>query len=199
LHSQPWAPKNYLHSEYAEYLRIKFGNVSVSLHWSEYSKDNVKKIYQNLGHTVITNGVGTPWLPNFEENFLSNQLNHLLKHAIYTTNAMQTSVLYAMSLGLKIDFGGPASWVKKLDETGTYGKYGQRYWIERIKSDYEELWKTELGFLEIKSAEELINILGFQKSSINGTFLLTRSIDLIRDTKFSEKIDYLKNVFLRKK
>ena len=199
LHSQPWAPKNYLHSEYAQYLKSKFGNVTVSLHWSEFSNEEIKNTYQNCGHTIITNGVGTPWLPNFEKNFLTNQANYLANHSIFTTNAMQTSVLYAMSLGLEIDFGGPASWVKKLDETGTYGKYGQQFWIDRVKSDYEETWKTELGQMELKPADELKNVLKIKSSKINLTFLATRTIDLIRDTNLSEKIDYLKNIILRKK
>jgi hypothetical protein len=199
LHSQPWAPKNYLHSEYAQYLKSKFGNVTVSLHWSEFSNEETRNAYQNCGHTIITNGVGTPWLLNFEKNFLTNQANYLANHSIFTTNAMQTSVLYAMSLGLEIDFGGPASWVKKLDETGTYGKYGQQFWIDRVKSDYEETWKTELGQMELKPADELKNVLEIKSGKINLTFLATRTIDLIRDTNLSEKIDYLKNIILRKK
>ena len=199
LHSQPWAPKNYLHSEYAQYLKSKFGNVTVSLHWSEFSNEETKNTYQNCGHTIITNGVGTPWLPNFEKNFLTNQANYLTNHSIFTTNAMQTSVLYAMSLGLEIDFGGPASWVKKLDETGTYGKYGQQFWIDRVKSDYEETWKTELGQMELKPADELKNVLKIKSGKINLKFLVTRTIDLIRDTNLSEKIDYLNNIILRKK
>ncbi|MFM9096497.1 MAG: hypothetical protein ACKOQL_06655, partial [Actinomycetes bacterium] len=82
LHSQPWAPKNYLHSEYAQYLKSKFGNVTVSLHWSEFSNKETKNTYQNCGHTIITNGVGTPWLPNFEKNFLTNQASYLANHSI---------------------------------------------------------------------------------------------------------------------
>lgn len=199
LHSQPWAPKNYLHSEYAQYLKSKFGSVTVSLHWSEFSNQEVKNVYQDFGHLIVTNGVGTPWLPNFEKDFLTNQANYLANHSILTTNAMQTAVLYAMSLGLEIDFGGPASWTKKIDETGTYGNYGQQFWKDQVKNAYEETWKNELGFIEQKQVDELKHILGLEKIKLNLSFLLTRSIDLIRDTKFSEKIDYLKSMIIRRK
>ena len=199
LHSQPWAPKNYLHSEYAQYLSDKFGSVTVSLHWSEFSKNEIRIVYEALGHVVITNGVGTPWLPNFDKNFLNNQFSYLSSHFKLTTNAMQTAVFYAMSLGLEIDFGGPASWAKKIDETGTYGKYGQQYWIDLVQNDYETLWKSELGYDEIKDPEELRNILGFDKNFPSASFVISRAIDLVRDTKISEKIDYLKSIRSKKK
>jgi len=92
LHSQPWAPKNYLHSEYAKYLKENYSSVSVSLHWSEYSNNEIVQTYQNYGHSVLTNGVGTPWIPNFDKGFLDNQLAILQDHGMLVTNAMQTSV-----------------------------------------------------------------------------------------------------------
>ena len=190
LHSQPWAPKNYLHSEYANFLKSKYGKVTVSLHWSDFDKKELKETYQNLGHDVITSGVGTPWLEGFNNQFLLNQVNHLNQHSVLTTNAMQTSVLYAMSLGLKIDFGGPASWVKKNDEIGTYGNYGESYWRLRVSNDYESLWKEELGFNNLKDKENLLDILDWRKPKLKLTFLVTRFIDLTRDSNFSEKISY---------
>jgi hypothetical protein len=112
---------------------------------------------------------------------------------------MQTAVLYAMSLGLEIDFGGPASWVKKIDETGTYGKYGQQYWLDLVQNDYEALWKSELGYDQIKDPEELRNILGFDTNFPSASFVISRSIDLVRDTNMSEKFDYLKSIRSKKK
>jgi len=197
LHSQPWAPKNYLHSEYANYLDKEFGSVTVCLHWSEYKNTDIINTYEDMGHKVVTNGVGTPWLENFDKNFLTVQQNHLKNHETFTTNAMQTSVLYALSMGLNIHFGGPASWVKKIDESGTYGKYGQEFWRKKAISEPEELWKIELGFDEIKSAENLKDILGWNKNKIKISFLLNRSLDLLTDTKFSEKIDYFKTRKIR--
>jgi hypothetical protein len=48
LHAQPWAPKNYLHSEYASYLKENYGEITVSLHWSEYSN------FEILNALIIT-------------------------------------------------------------------------------------------------------------------------------------------------
>ena len=191
LHSQPWAPKNYLHSEYAEFLKSEYGSVTVSLHWSDFDKKELKDTYQNLGHVVVTNGVGTPWLKGFNNQFLLNQVNYLNEHTVLTTNAMQTSVLYALSLGLKIDFGGPASWVKKNDEIGTYGNYGESYWRLRVSNDYESLWKEELGFDNLKNKENLLDILDWKKTKVKSTYLATRFIDLSRDSNFSEKLSYI--------
>jgi hypothetical protein len=66
LHAQPWAPKNYLHSEYANYLKENYGEITINLHWSEYSNFEILNAYKSLGHTPITNGVGTPWIKGFE-------------------------------------------------------------------------------------------------------------------------------------
>ena len=54
LHSQPWAPKNYLHGEYANYLKENYGEITISLHWSEYSNFEILNTYKSLGHNPIT-------------------------------------------------------------------------------------------------------------------------------------------------
>ena len=192
LHAQPWAPKNYLHSEYASYLKETYGEITISLHWSEYSNFEILNAYKSLGHTPITYGVGTPWIKGFDYNFLNNQLSQLENHGKIVTNAMQTSVLYAMSLGLQVEFGGPASWKKKIDEVGTYGDYGQDHWREKVLSQPEKTWKTELGFDELLSPKDLMTTLGWNKSiKQNSTFVLSRLVDIIKDGSLIEKISYL--------
>jgi hypothetical protein len=192
LHSQPWAPKNYLHSEYASYLKENYGEITVSLHLSEYSNFEILNAYRSLGHTPITYGVGTPWIKGFDNNFLNNQLSQLENHGKIVTNAMQTSVLYAMSLGLQVEFGGPASWKKKVDEVGTYGDYGQDYWREKVLAQPEKTWKTELGFDELLSPKELVATLGWNKSiRLNSTFVVSRVADILKDGSMLEKLSYL--------
>jgi hypothetical protein len=191
LHAQPWAPKNYLHSEYASYLKENFGEITISLHWSEYSNFEILNAYKSLGHTPITYGVGTPWIKGFDNNFLNNQLSQLENHGKIVTNAMQTSVLYAMSLGLQVEFGGPASWKKKIDEVGTYGDYGQGYWREKVLTQPEKTWKTELGFDELLSPKDLMTTLGWNNSTkLNSTFILSRLADILKDGSIIEKISY---------
>lgn len=192
LHSQPWAPKSYQHLDYASYLLAEYGKVTVCLHWSEYSNNEITKTYLDKGHDVVTNGVGTPWLKGFDVGFLNKQQGLLKDHGRLVTNAMQTSVLYAMSLGLKVEFGGPASWVKKIDEIGTYGEYGQDYWKNRVLSDSENTWKTELGFSALVNPTELKQKLGWDKGNyMSLKFASTRIIDLLRDGSLVEKFSYL--------
>jgi hypothetical protein len=191
LHAQPWAPKNYLHSEYASYLKENYGEITISLHWTDYSNFEILNTYKSLGHNPITYGVGTPWIKGFDNNFLNNQLSQLENHGKIVTNAMQTSVLYAMSLGLQVEFGGPASWKKKIDEVGTYGDYGQDYWREKVLTQPEKTWKTELGFDELLSPKDLMTTLCWNKSiKINSTFIVSRLLDILKDGSLIEKISY---------
>lgn len=192
LHSQPWAPKNYQHLDYAKYLKENYGEVSVCLHWSEFSNKEVTSTYESLGHVLVTNGVGTPWLENFDPNFLDKQLNLLGDHGLLVTNAMQTSVLYALSLGLKVEFGGQASWVKKIDEVGTYGESGQDYWKEQVMNNPDSTWKIELGFKELLDPTKLKQVLGWDKQqTVTLGFIKSRAIDLVRDGSIVEKLSYL--------
>jgi hypothetical protein len=191
LHAQPWAPKNYLHSEYASYLKENYGEITISLHWTDYSNFEILNTYKSLGHNPITYGVGTPWIKGFDNNFLNNQLSQLENHGKIVTNAMQTSVLYAMSLGLQVEFGGPASWKKKIDEVGTYGDYGQDYWREKVLNQPEKTWKAELGFDELLSPKELMTTLGWNKSiKLNSSFVVSRLADILKDGSIIEKISY---------
>ena len=192
LHAQPWAPKNYLHSEYASYLKENYGEITISLHWTDYSNFEILNTYKSLGHTPITYGVGTPWIKGFDNNFLNNQLSQLENHGKIVTNAMQTSVLYAMSLGLQVEFGGPASWKKKIDEVGTYGDYGQDYWRDKVLTHPEKTWKTELGFSELLTPEDLMPTLGWDNSiKLSSTFVVSRLVDVVKDGSIIEKISYL--------
>ena len=192
LHAQPWAPKDYLHSEYASFLKEKYGGITVSLHWTDYSNFEILNAYKSLGHTPITYGVGTPWIKGFDNNFLNNQLSQLENHGKIVTNAMQTSVLYAMSLGLQVEFGGPASWKKKNDEVGTYGDYGQDYWREKVINHPENTWKTELGFEELLAPKELMTTLGWNNSTkLNTAFIVSRLADIIKDGSMIDKLSYL--------
>ena len=191
LHSQPWAPKNYLHSEYANYLKENYGEITISLHWSEYSNFEILNTYKSLGHNPITYGIGTPWIKGFDVRFLDHQLTQLENHGKIVTNAMQTSVLYALSLGLNVEFGGPASWQKKVDEFGTYGQYGQDYWKDKVLNDPEKTWKMELGLNELQEPERLRESLGWNESmKIKPTFVASRLIDVIRDGSIVEKLSY---------
>jgi hypothetical protein len=97
-----------------------------------------------------------------------------------------------MSLGLSVEFGGPASWKKKVDEVGTYGDYGQDYWREKVLTQPERTWKTELGFEELLSPNDLVKSLGWDRSTkISTSFMASRLVDIVKDGSFIEKMSYL--------
>jgi hypothetical protein len=97
-----------------------------------------------------------------------------------------------MSLGLQVEFGGPASWKKKIDEVGTYGDYGQDYWREKVLAQPDKTWKTELGFENLLPPKELVATLGWNKSiKLNSTFVVSRVADILKDGSMIEKLSYL--------
>jgi len=192
LHSQPWAPKQDTNAEYAEYLKDTYGSVTVCLHWTDY--ENQKAKYEKTGHRVITYGVGTPWLPGFDLKILNKQLAALQNHSKFVSNAFQTSVFYALSLGLEIEFGGPAGWVKQLDHRGTYGRLGQDHWqkLALDKNQKNDFWKEELGLSYLKEPSQLIEILGWNKPPMKDrvNYFFSRGLDIMRDGNLIEKLSY---------
>jgi hypothetical protein len=81
--------------------------------------------------------------------------------------------------------------VKKIDEDGTYGEYGQDYWQNKVLKDPENTWKTELGFSELLNPDDLKKLLGWDKGTKQSLkFTYTRVIDLLRDGSFVEKLSY---------
>lgn len=192
LHSQPWAPKEDTNTQYATYLKDTYGEVTVCLHWSDFEKQKNK--YEALGHKAITYGVGTPWLENFDEEILTKQLLTLRKHSKFVSNAFQTSVFYALSLGLDVEFGGPAGWVKDIDHRGTYGRLGQSHWVNLAtnKETRNQFWKDELGFNNIKEPNDLITLLNWDKNSRfkKVKFFTHRVRDMLRDGNLAEKLSY---------
>lgn len=192
LHSQPWAPKQDTNLEYADYLKDIYGEVTVCLHWTDY--ENQKSKYEKFGHQVITYGVGTPWLAGFDLKILSKQLSALQNHSRFVSNAFQTSVFYALSLGLAVEFGGPAGWVKQIDHRGTYGRMGQDYWKTQAldKNQSENFWKEELGVAHLQEPSQLKKMLGWEKpaTSKKVLFLAKRVMDIIKDGNVLEKLSY---------
>ncbi|MFY9325183.1 MAG: hypothetical protein WAO29_01850 [Candidatus Nanopelagicales bacterium] len=192
LHSQPWAPKQDTNIEYAEYLKETYGSVTVCLHWTDFENQKLK--YESFGHKVITYGVGTPWLKGFDLKILNKQLETLQNHSKFVSNAFQTSVFYALSLGLEVEFGGPAGWVKQIDHRGTYGRLGQSHWQklaldEKLRDGF---WKDELGLVNLKEPAELRTLLGWNQKapSMTAQFMIHRLKDLLLDGNPFEKLSY---------
>ena len=68
---------------------------------------DTKKKYESFGHSVTTHGNGTPWEKGFDVEFLRNQRDLMSRFSKVVSNSMSTAVLYATSLGLSAEIGGP--------------------------------------------------------------------------------------------
>lgn len=194
-HSQPWEVLDDIHAQYSEYLRNKFGEVTVSLHWTDFSNIKIKQCYENDGHIVVTNGVGTPWLEKFNKNYLENQLNFLSSHKTFVSNSVTTSAFYAASLGLDIKIEGPVGWTGGIDENKYYGNFGLKYWTDRFMTANHRtiLWKEELGFDYTLTKNDLIKSLGWNDQSLRPkvTFLFQRCQDILLNGSYKEKLSFV--------
>ncbi len=195
-HSQPWEILNNIHPEYSEYLKKSFGKVTVSLHWTDYSNINVRKSYEKLGHQVITNGVGTPWLPNFNTNYLKDQLTYLSNNNTFVSNSINTAAFYASSLGLDVIIGGPAGWTDKLDTKRYYGNFGLDYWKQKLtdKKIRSALWKDELGFRHLLDKKSLRKTLEWESPSYGSSvkFISQRIQDILLNGDYKEKLSFIR-------
>lgn len=193
VHSQPWGPVEDTHENYSNFLAENYGSVTVCLHWTDFEKS--KKKYQLKGHTVITYGIGTPWLPGYDKDILTKQLETLLHHSIFVSNAFQTSALYALSLGLKVEIGGPKKWwVKESDYKEVYGDRGSEYWNQLVmdQTQSKELWRSELGFNYLMSSEQLKSTLDWNsnKSVKKFIFFSKRLKDVLLDGNLLQKLSF---------
>jgi hypothetical protein len=194
-HSQPWEMLDNIHAQYSDYLKSKFGQVTVSLHWTDYSNIHIRQSYENDGHVVVTNGVGTPWLEKFNKNYLENQLNFLSSHKTFVSNSVTTPAFYASSLGLDIEIEGPAGWTDALDVNKYYGDFGLNHWVQRLKTRNMRslLWREELGFDNVLKKNDLIKILGWDDLSLKPKvkFLFRRSQDILLNGSYKEKLSFV--------
>ena len=110
---------------------------------------------------------------------------------------MSTAVLYATSLGLTPEIGGPITYDDKYEYDNASQKGdGSVDWNAKIMEPQNQqiLWKTELGLDCKKSPQELRKILSWvpqPKKSFK--FFVTRSVDLISGSSKSISLKVLKS------
>jgi hypothetical protein len=182
-HSSSWSKLGDTSKDYASFLKDKYGSVTVVLHRYDFAEQGIRKNYEALGHSVATHGIGTPWEKGFDPLFLKNQRDLIAKFSKVVSNSMSTAVLYATSLGLTPEIGGPISYDDKYHHDNVSQKGdGSVNWNAKImeSQNQQNLWKTELGLDCKKSPQDLRKILGWipqPKKSVK--FFITRSVDLI--------------------
>ena len=196
-HSAAWSKLGDTSKDYANYLKDKYGSVTVVLHRYDFAQQEVRKNYETLGHSVTSHGVGTPWEKSFDPLFLKNQRDLIAQFSKVVSNSMSTAILYATSLGLTPEIGGPISYDDKYHHDNVSQKGdGSVDWNAKIMEpqNQQNLWKTELGLDCKKTPQELRKILGWvpqPKKSVN--FFLTRAVDLISGSSKSVSLKVLKS------
>jgi hypothetical protein len=179
-HSSSWSKLGDTSLEYANFLKDKYGSVTVVLHRYDYANTKVKQTYESVGHQVKTHGNGTPWENEFDPMFLKNQRDLLSGFSVVVSNVMSTPVLYATSLGLKAEISGPVDYsITNADDKASQTGDGLTDWNSMINQS-PDLWKEELGLDCKKSPQELKEILGWDsKPKKSATFFFARSKDLL--------------------
>lgn len=192
-HSSSWSKLGDTSLEYANFLKDKYSSVTVVLHRYDYANAKVKQIYESVGHQVKTHGNGTPWENEFDPMFLRNQRDLLSGFSVVVSNVMSTAVLYATSLGLKAEIGGPVDYsITNADDKASQTGDGLTNWNSMINQS-PDLWKEELGLDCKKSPQELKEILGWgSKPKKSATFFFARSKDLLTGSNKFVSLSVLK-------
>ena len=193
-HSSTWSKMGDTSSQDADYLKDKYGQVTVVLHRYDFADLRVKNCYESAGHVVTTHGVGTPWEKGFNPEFLKDQRDLMLGFSKVVSNSMSTAILYATSLGLSAEIGGPIDYsITNLDDKASQAGDGLTDWNSLIAQN-QNIWKEELGQDCKKSPEELREILGWnypQKKSVSFFFL--RAADLLLGSSKSVSLNVFKS------
>ena len=195
-HSSTWSKLGDTSKDYATFLKDKYCSVTVVLNRYDFAEQEIRKNYETLGHSLATHGIGTPWEKGFDPLFLKNQRDLVTQFSKVVSNSMSTAVLYATSLGLTPEIGGPISYDEKYHDDNVSQKGdGSVDWNAKIMEpqSQQNLWKTELGLDCKKSPEDLIKILGWvpqPKKSVK--FFVSRSVDLISGSTKSVSFKVLK-------
>jgi hypothetical protein len=179
-HSSSWSHMGDTSKEYSSYLKDKYGPVTVVLHKYDFANADTKQKYESVGHSVITHGSGTPWEKEFNVEFLKNQRDVVSRFGKVVSNSMSTAILYATSLGLTAEIGGPIDYsVTNPDDKASQAGDGETNWAELLNKNYSQLWRDELGINCKKSPTELMEILGWNPKPRKSIFFIaSRGIDL---------------------
>jgi hypothetical protein len=198
-HSSTWSQMGDTSKEYAKFLKSNYGEVTVALHTYDFANHQIRAIYESMGHKTLTHGIGTPWEKQFAPLFLKNQRDILLNFSIAVSNTMSTPLLYANSLGLKSEIGGPVDYsVTDPDDAASQIGDGLTNWNELLNNN-QELWKEELGLDYKKSASELRDIIGWNpKSKKSLSFFTKRAKDLVTGSNRFVAIEVFKSKYKMK-
>ena len=181
-HSSSWSKMGDTNEEYAKYLKDKYGEVMVVLHRYDFANAETRKSFESVGHSTTTHGVGTPWEKDFDYLFLKKQRDLVSGFSKVVSNSMSTAVLYATSLGLTPEIGGPISYsITNIDDKASQVGDGSTDWNAKIMEHQNKmnLWKSELGLDCKKSPQELGEILGWNpKPRKTVSFFFARTRDL---------------------
>jgi len=195
-HTSTWSKMGDTTKEFAKFLKDKYGQVTVVLHRYDYADKSKIQNFENLGHKVTTHGVGTPWEQGFDLLFLKKQRDLISNYSTVVSNTLSTAVLYATSLGLNAEIGGPIDYsITNNDDKISQAGDGLIDWNSLIadKNMQKTLWKDELGLDCKKSPEELKELLGWNPAPKKTTrFLFTRGIDLFKGSSKTVALNVFK-------
>jgi len=194
-HSSSWSHMGDTSKEYASYLKDQYGPITVVLHKYDFANADTKQKYESAGHSVISHGSGTPWEKGFDLEFLKKQRDVVARFSKVVSNSMSTAILYATSLGLTAEVGGPIDYsVTNPDDKASQAGDGKTDWAKMLNNNFAQLWKDELGLNCKKSPTELKEILGWSPRPRKSIFFIfKRGIDLFSGSTKAVSFKVLKS------
>ena len=170
----------------AKFFRDLVGNnlSTVCLHWNDFLDTETRQALIDLGFEVTCVGTGansTPWsLGGDRVKFLPNLRNLLETHTHWVGESFNTSMFYAMSMGLNIGIFVDNPNYYEMGSSGyaisdgSFRKIHNLY-LEELKStmksslndfnkndQHDEIWKKYLGNSNILDPTELASTLSYE-------------------------------------
>lgn len=170
----------------AKFFRDLVGNnlSTVCLHWNDFLDTETRQAFIDLGFKVTCVGTGfnlTPWSPGGDRvRFLPNLRNLLETHTHWVGESFNTSMFYAMSMGLNIGIFVDNPNYFEMGKSGYAISDGHflkihNLYLEELGStmksslndfnkndEHGEIWKKYLGNSNILDPTELASILSYE-------------------------------------
>ncbi|NJC22911.1 hypothetical protein BJ994_001987 [Arthrobacter pigmenti] len=156
------------HAGYAEEVLQREGPSTVCLHVDDLDDPSVAGVWTKHGHTVVSAG------DRRDPRFLGRILSLVASSNRVVSNRLSTSIMYASVAGADVELYGPEFQLgHNLDVDP--GKVMERLWPEFHSAEADQsvlraIAGDELGFTDMRSPEELMELLGWNRTSA-GPFL----------------------------
>lgn len=144
------------------------GPVTMSLYYTEFEREEVRRPYEEAGFRVVCFGKRGWYYGGTNRTFLYQQLREMRRHKRVASNRLSTAVLYGASAGCDVAvYGDPMELTGEDTSFGGNARIG-RLWPELLGKDIDqpvarEIIARELGQDLLHGPEELRLLFGWER------------------------------------